>query len=296
MLLRSCADHTTNPLTTVGPMSPEGDEKRLPWARIDDMLPGHPKVTSLSDAAFRLYISAICWSSMHRTDGHIPAAQLRFIAAPIKRPQLAVDQLVLSGLWEKNGNGWVIHDYLDYQPSAAKVKAEQEAKRKRQERWRQGRDASQDVSNDSTRYHQHALSLLRARETSHPIPSPSGSVVTNPAGSSGPPPDGIVIQAVQEAIFSRTGKGIGVDDARAAATRIMGNESVRNPAAYVSAAIMRDPNPQRFLPANIPPPMPPRRARPDQGDVNERGSQRAWAALKQVLPSDESDETEGNDQ
>jgi hypothetical protein len=222
----------------------------MPWARIDDMLPVHPKVRALSDAAFRLYICAICWSNLNTTDGHIPADQLRYLS-DVRRVRQCADQLVQVGLWETAGDGWRIHDYLEYQPSAEKVARERELKRQRQEKWRAGGDASVDASPD--------LPVDASRDTSrdassraraHPIPSHGGSVGNQSADRRGP--DEILIRTVQQAMTRRTGRSVTSEQAASIAAQIIGAENVRNPVPYVTAAIDRDPNPRRFLPANHP--------------------------------------------
>jgi hypothetical protein len=43
----------------------------MPWAKFDDRYPWHRKVRPLSDAAFRLDVSAICWCAENLTDGVI---------------------------------------------------------------------------------------------------------------------------------------------------------------------------------------------------------------------------------
>ena len=90
------------------------------WARLDNMLPVHPRIRTLSDAAFRLYISAVCWASLHQTDGHIPSGQLHLIA---DRPlaQAYATELTRAGLWEAAGDGWRIRDELGDQPDAEQV-------------------------------------------------------------------------------------------------------------------------------------------------------------------------------
>jgi hypothetical protein len=213
----------------------------MTWARLDDLLPVHPKVRALTDAAFRLYICAICWSNQHLTDGHVPAGQLRYLS-DVRRPLQCAEQLITAGLWEPNGDGWMIHDYLDYQASADKVRQDRDAKRQRQERWKANREITRDASGDASG------DAPPIPIPSHPIPSPEGSVVTNLSDRSEPLPDLMAIQAVQKAVQDRTGKRISTGDARSVAAKIIGTESVRNPAAYLNAAIMRDPNPSRFLP------------------------------------------------
>jgi hypothetical protein len=255
----------------------------MPWARLDDMLPVHPKIRALSDSAFRLYISAICWSSLHRTDGHVPSNQLRFVS-DVRRSQQCVEQLLQAGLWETADGGWLIHDYLEYQPSAEKVRQDREAKRQRQERWRGSRDASHDASRDPP---VDASRDASSRARTHPIPSHSGSVGNQPADRNGrPSPDPVLIETIQTAIANRTGRAITADHALAVASQIIGSEQVRNPVAYVTAAINRDPNPRRFLPVSLPPPPPKAEMRPDQSEINARGRQTAIAAMLEKIGRD----------
>lgn len=259
----------------------------MPWARLDDMLPVHPKVRGLSDASFRLYICAICWSNLHMTDGKIPGAQLRFVS-DVRAPKQRADELVTAGLWDITDDGWQIHDYLEYQPSAEKVRRERVLKAERMDRWRSNRDASVDASQDASRD--------AAPIPSHPIPSPDGSVSANPAGSNGHRPDLVLIRAVQQAIADRTGADVPDAHAQTVAAQIIGRENVRNPVPYVTAAISRDPNPRRFLPTRTPPPLqlPPRRS--EQDAITKSGATLArdllttlnsdsWDAFKKPEPS-----------
>jgi hypothetical protein len=90
------------------------------WARLNDTFPVHPAVRSLSDAAFRLYISAVCWASLHQAGGHIPSDQLHFIADhPLARAYAG--ELVRAGLWETADDGWRIREHLGDQPDAEPV-------------------------------------------------------------------------------------------------------------------------------------------------------------------------------
>ncbi|MCP2339203.1 hypothetical protein [Actinomadura rupiterrae] len=130
----------------------------MPWVRFDDQFPIHRKIDGLSDAAFRLHVSAICWSARNLTDGRISAAELRMVAR-MRRPDKFVDELCRSGLWRRVDGGWLIHDYLEFQPSRSKVEKGRVAKAERQRRWldkrKNGpvekpvdRDASIDASQD----------------------------------------------------------------------------------------------------------------------------------------------------
>jgi hypothetical protein len=93
----------------------------LAWVRLDESFAEHPKVLGLSDAAFRLYIVALCYANRHLTDGRLPTLWLtggRGRAVP-----KAAHQLVDAGLWDKDDLGYRIHDYLVYQPSRVEAGA-----------------------------------------------------------------------------------------------------------------------------------------------------------------------------
>lgn len=144
----------------------------MPWVRFDDQFPIHRKVSGLSDSAFRLHVEGVCWSVRNLTDGFVPASDLHALASA-RRPLKFVPELVVRGSWhladepcesekcpahadyraEAVGDGWIIHDFFDYQWSRAKVVKERKAKAARQARWlekknRQRQDASRDASQD----------------------------------------------------------------------------------------------------------------------------------------------------
>lgn len=90
----------------------------MTWVKLDDALPEHQKLVDLSDRAFRVHITALCYCNRLLTDGHIKRGALRIVGASPRH----VTELVAAGLWDANGaGGWIVHDYLDYQPSKADV-------------------------------------------------------------------------------------------------------------------------------------------------------------------------------
>lgn len=97
----------------------------MTWVQLDDGFDEHPKILGLSDAAFRLHVRAICYSNRRLTDGRVPSAFVRG-----KLPA----ELMAAGCWEKNADGWVLHDYLDWNRSAEQVAAERQKARDRRQK------------------------------------------------------------------------------------------------------------------------------------------------------------------
>ena len=111
----------------------------MPWAKLDDRAPSNPKVFEAGVCAFGLFTQSLCYCAANLTDGFVPATALPLVS-PGTSPRLLlalVDRLVKAGLWavDDERGGWVVHDYLDYNPSRADVLAEREAARKRKDVW-----------------------------------------------------------------------------------------------------------------------------------------------------------------
>ena len=121
----------------------------MPWVRLDDRFPSHRKVALLSDRAFRLHVSAICWCAENLTDGHIADRELPLITR-LRNVKATAKQLEDAGLWDRSDAGWFVHDYLDYNPSRDQVLAERKKNAERQERFRR-RKKSQPTPSDADR-------------------------------------------------------------------------------------------------------------------------------------------------
>jgi hypothetical protein len=103
----------------------------MPWGRVDDTLYDHPKLEKLGRnrlAGVGLNTLAVSWCNRFLTDGHVPVAALRKIGGSV----VLADALVDAGLWEHEGHdGYLIHDFLDYNESKAQIVAKREAARAR---------------------------------------------------------------------------------------------------------------------------------------------------------------------
>jgi hypothetical protein len=108
----------------------------MSWAKLDDQFYDHPKVSSISQkyltSAVGLYCLALCWCANQLTDGRIPKPQVSRLTGGICNGNVkSVQELVRVGLWVDAGDEYVIHDYLQYNPSRAKVLEERESAKRR---------------------------------------------------------------------------------------------------------------------------------------------------------------------
>src|SRR5579862_8143106 len=89
------------------------------WARFDDMRAMNRKLRAAGFAARGLDEAAICQVAADMTDGHISRATVEMLGVAHGEPGWAqlVEKLVDVGRWETNGDGWYIHDYLEFNPT-----------------------------------------------------------------------------------------------------------------------------------------------------------------------------------
>jgi hypothetical protein len=91
------------------------------WVNLDDQMPEHPKIISLSDGAFRLHVSAIAYCNRFLTDGIIHAETVARLVPRFRRSYL--DELLRRMLWVEivAAATYEIHDYLDWNKSRAEI-------------------------------------------------------------------------------------------------------------------------------------------------------------------------------
>lgn len=119
----------------------------MPYLNVDDNFPEHTKVDALSDAAFRLHVSAMCYCAKQLTNGHMTADRPARLVKNFRRATL--NELIRTGLWHTRGEGcgtptcpsgtpeeYAIHDFLQWNKSADWWTAKREADAKRQADWR----------------------------------------------------------------------------------------------------------------------------------------------------------------
>lgn len=112
----------------------------MPWARLDDNFHSHPKVRQVwrCRPALGLYAMSLSYCMAFGTEGRIPPEFVEDQLPDAGERGTVVAELERAGLWESNGNGWHVHDFLDYNPSNADIEERREADRERKRKERGG--------------------------------------------------------------------------------------------------------------------------------------------------------------
>ena len=136
----------------------------MTWHRSDDGFPEHPKSDALAAhfgddwatcaVAFMAWHHMGCDCAARRTDGVFSAPRAyRVVRAPRVVIDRALEGLLKVGFLDKHRDGYVFHDWSEYQPTRAELDAERAAKTERQQRWRKnlrGKAASVDGAVDAS--------------------------------------------------------------------------------------------------------------------------------------------------
>lgn len=94
----------------------------MTWTKLDDAFWSNPKVEGVGNEAAGAYCRMLSYCGDHLTDGRVSESAARYITKP-----KVLARLEEGGFIERNGDGWVIPDYLEFNPSRETV----ESKRKR---------------------------------------------------------------------------------------------------------------------------------------------------------------------
>jgi hypothetical protein len=129
------------------------------WVRTDDLIIRHPKILAVGERGAYFYWASLVYAAQYRTDGFIARESLAAIA-PVSDYEERAHLLVTArapgyedGLWEEAPGGYRIHDYLDYQPSAASLRKREQADRERLRAARErgtGRSGAKDSHTEPT--------------------------------------------------------------------------------------------------------------------------------------------------
>lgn len=92
------------------------------WIRIDDQIAHHPKFIAAGPVASWLWVCGNGYCNKYLTDGFIPTTAVRTLGGVTNAPKWA-DRLADVGLWDRVDGGYRVHDFHDFNPSAADIKA-----------------------------------------------------------------------------------------------------------------------------------------------------------------------------
>lgn len=125
------------------------------WIRVETQLLGHDKIADADDGtAIEAGFDALCYAYHvaatsrcrdYEKDGHISIQEVRrlFPGTPRKTADAVLERLVAVGLFEKDGDSYLIHDYEDYQQTSKEI---EELSRIRTEAGRKGGRPPKDKS------------------------------------------------------------------------------------------------------------------------------------------------------
>ncbi len=165
----------------------------MPWLKIDDALAEHRKTERLLRrnkngtglTAMGLHVLAMCHSSRYLTDGFVDSEWVQdrlddAKAGPSVRRQV-VAALVESGQWMSTEGGWMIHDYLEHNPSRVEVEARRAAAAEKKRRQRNG---SPEMSLRDGVGTEPGVSRDASRARARPVPSHTRPTPTSTSESS----------------------------------------------------------------------------------------------------------------
>ena len=114
------------------------------WVKLDDHFVDHPKVLAVGPVGLALFVAGLCYANRLLTNGFIPENQVDRLlhrnGGRRDEPAKLAAKLCEVGLWSsatvKQAKGYLIHDFLKYQPSRKQVLRSRKQTAKRVARWR----------------------------------------------------------------------------------------------------------------------------------------------------------------
>lgn len=121
------------------------------WAKLDDGFFYHRKVIECSNDAKLLFLASVTHCAGQLTDGFVSFAAADSLARLLNvRGPATMAQLVTNGLWEEHPGGYLVHDYLDQNPTADQELARRARDKERTARFRDKKRNGNGVSNAVT--------------------------------------------------------------------------------------------------------------------------------------------------
>jgi len=113
------------------------------WFRLAGTFSDHPKVIAAGNAAVGAWVRLACWSAEHETDGFVPQEIARRFASRRELARLVVSpRASVRPLLETADDGYLLRDFLTFNPSHAQRERERAQMRERQRRHRVTEDVT----------------------------------------------------------------------------------------------------------------------------------------------------------
>lgn len=111
----------------------------MAYAKLHASFPQSPKHQGLSDAAFRWWVCAVCWTNEHLTDGFIPEATVKTFHPKALAVLVELTESHIPGkapLLHQVTGGYRLHDFEDWNTPKGAVQEGRRLNRARQAKWR----------------------------------------------------------------------------------------------------------------------------------------------------------------
>lgn len=100
----------------------------MAWVKLDDQARHHRKVLAAGPVGAWLWVCGLMYcNSQKACDGFIPEVAVA-VLYPVASWRKEAARLVSVGLWERTTDGYVVHDYHDYQPTAEELERQRQQK------------------------------------------------------------------------------------------------------------------------------------------------------------------------
>jgi hypothetical protein len=146
----------------------------MTWVRLDDKRALNGKLLRAGFEARGLDDAAICFAALQESDGFISEADVAMLASGhgCAKWRKLVDTLVAVGRWEPAEKGWMIHDYLEFNPSRAQVEERRKRDRVRKDSLRNPNGNHVENPVDSEWNPSGSRARGPGRPDPHPVPVP----------------------------------------------------------------------------------------------------------------------------
>lgn len=108
----------------------------MSWAKLDDAFYDNPKVVDTSREAIGVFVCGLSYCARHLTNGRIALAIVPSLVGPNKSAlEIIVTELVAKGFWHAVSGGYLVHDYLHFNPTKYQVQKRRKDAENRKKRW-----------------------------------------------------------------------------------------------------------------------------------------------------------------